>query len=155
MSFGGCIGEMPAIAAAAGCAVGLACGIVPAATEIFVARRPAGAAARWVATIVFVMLGAVPWGPAWRAISPQPGFADTVAWWVAVIAFGVAAALLRGHWPRAGALVVASTIAVGGWQGYGFRGGCGGDDPIYSGVGFAIGAMVTWRVALMIASRMR
>ena len=113
-----------------------------ATTEFLLARRAPGAATRWAAVPVFVALGAIPWGPAWRALWPQPGLANTVAWWVAVIAFSVAAALLRNQWPRAGALVVASTLAVGAWQGYGFRGGCAGNDPLYSGIGFALGAMV-------------
>src|SRR5687767_7852050 len=132
MSFGGCIGEMPAVAAAAGAAVGLACGAIPAVTELVRRDRPSSVATSLAALLVFVALAAAPWASTWRALAPGAGVADTIAWWAAVFLFGVAAATIRTRWPRASALIVASTIGVGAWQGYGFRGGCAGNDPIFA-----------------------
>ena len=161
MSFGGCLGTGPGLAIAAGAVAGLACGIIPAVVELVKVREQPGGGLAGVAAVVFVALGAVPWAPAWLALWHRHGMMDTIAWWTSVIAFGVAAAVLRRRLPPvATPLLYCAAIGVGGWQGLGFArtamsSACTGDDPVYAGVAFGAATLVPWALAVAWGRRSR
>lgn len=158
MSFGGCLGPMPEVALGVGAVLGLVFGAIPAGVEIAKRRAAPGDATAIAAGVVFLALGAVPWAPAWLALWQRHALAETVAWWTSVIAFGMAAALLRRRWPSLTLAVYAAAIAVGWWQGKGFAdtamsSSCTGNDPVYGGVAFALGTLVPWALAVKFAAR--